>query len=233
MSARWGPPVPRARQGRAVRRLVLLGVPEPTPRLEQPIVRRVLRRLERQPWQHGRALWDRDAGGRDYTVDCVHVEYGLAPDPIWAGLDMGPVWVRSRRYLLQGVPVMWAVSYYPAHIVDGTQITRPDSGPGGVYARLSELGYPPLRFVENIQTRMPTRREARVLGLPRNVPVMSTVRTTWAADGTPIEIAVQILAGDCFLLRVTIDAEPAPVASVALASAPSLGHSGLIPSPHR
>jgi GntR family transcriptional regulator len=50
--------------------------------------------------------------------------------------------VRSRRYLLHRQPVEVATSYIPASIARGTKVAEPDSGPGGIHARLEELGTP-------------------------------------------------------------------------------------------
>jgi GntR family transcriptional regulator len=51
------------------------------------------------------------------------------------------VLARHRRYLLDGRPVETATSYIPLDIAHGTAIERPDTGPGGIYARLEETGH--------------------------------------------------------------------------------------------
>ncbi|ESU49845.1 GntR family regulatory protein [Streptomyces sp. HCCB10043] len=57
------------------------------------------------------------------------------------GLDEGErVCVRSRRFVLDGKPVLLSTSYLPAPLVEASAITQPDTGPGGIYARLAELG---------------------------------------------------------------------------------------------
>ncbi|MEU7862253.1 UTRA domain-containing protein [Nonomuraea sp. NPDC049141] len=64
--------------------------------------------------------------------------------------------VRSRRYLINGHPVETAVSYLPAVIATGPRIAEPDTGPGGIYARLEEMGYRLDRFDEEIKACMPS-----------------------------------------------------------------------------
>lgn len=56
--------------------------------------------------------------------------------------------VRRRRFVLDGKPVLLSTSYLPAALVAGSAITQPDTGAGGTYARLAELGAAPVRFRE-------------------------------------------------------------------------------------
>ncbi|GAA4548846.1 hypothetical protein GCM10023097_34070 [Streptomyces collinus] len=64
--------------------------------------------------------------------------------------------VRSRRFVLDDKPVLLSTSYLPADLVAGSAITQEDTGPGGTYARLAELGYKPVHFREEIRSRMPS-----------------------------------------------------------------------------
>jgi hypothetical protein len=47
---------------------------------------------------------------------------------------------RSRRFVLDGKPVLLSVSYLPGTIANGTPIAQENTGPGGIYARLRDLG---------------------------------------------------------------------------------------------
>lgn len=58
---------------------------------------------------------------------------------------------------------MLAVSYLPHALVEGSAITRVDTGEGGTYARLAELGHAPTHFREEIRSRLPTAEEAEGL----------------------------------------------------------------------
>ena len=71
------------------------------------------------------------------------------------------------------------MSYIPADLAEGTPITDPNPGPGGIYARLEEQGHTLERFTEEVAARMPTPEEARVLALPPGVPVFRLVRTAY------------------------------------------------------
>ena len=72
---------------------------------------------------------------------------------------------RSRRYVLDGKPVLLSRSWLPAAIAAHTPITQPDPGPGGIYARLAELGHAPVRFREDRRLCMPQPAEIERLAL--------------------------------------------------------------------
>src|SRR4051794_4046524 len=129
-------------------------------RLFRPIRRHGSRRLSREQWGQGRAIWDSDTRGRPYTVDEISIEREPALEDVARILDTDEVWARRRRYLVDGRPVQLAVSYFPADLVEGSAITQADSGPGGVYARLGDLGYSPAHFTEEVRARMPQPRES-------------------------------------------------------------------------
>lgn len=114
--------------------------------------------------------------------------------------------VRSRRYLLDGRPVETAVSYIPADLADGTPITDPNPGPGGIYARLEETGHTLERFTEEVTARMPTPEETRLLNLPPGVPVFRLVRTAYDMDGRAVEVCDTVMAADAYLLTYDLPA---------------------------
>ena len=62
-------------------------------------------------------------------------------------------------------PMQLATSYVPWSLAEGTQMTERDSGPGGIYSRLAEIGHGPVRFTEDVSTRTPTPEESDVLRL--------------------------------------------------------------------
>lgn len=114
--------------------------------------------------------------------------------------------VRSRRYSLNGRPVETAVSYIPADIAAGTPIADPNPGPGGIYARIEELGHTLERFEEEVSARMPTPDEARLLKLPPGVPVFRLVRAAFDAGGRAVEICDTIMATDAYVLAYELPA---------------------------
>lgn len=59
-----------------------------------------------------------------------------------------------------------------------------DTGPGGTYARLAELGHAPARFREDLRSRMPQPDEADRLDIKPGTPVIDILRLAVATDGT-------------------------------------------------
>lgn len=113
---------------------------------------------------------------------------------------------RRRRYLLDGRPVEMATSYLPASIARGTAIAEVNPGPGGIYARLEELGHRLDHFSEEIATRMPTQEEAQVLNLLPAVPVFHLIRTAYDTDGLPVEVCDTVMCGDAYVLTYELPA---------------------------
>lgn len=84
------------------------------------------------------------------------------PIRLAAGFRRSRVLACRRRYLLDGRPVEFAVSYLPLDLARNTPIAEPNPGPGGIYARLEELGHRLDHFDEEVRARMPTpERRAR------------------------------------------------------------------------
>lgn len=175
----------------------------------QPIIRQGVERLSRAQWGSGRSIWDVDATTRERTVDRISVSEAAARYQVAAALDLAEgshVLVRDRRYLLDGKPVMLGTSSYPADIARGTAIAEHDTGPGGVYKRLAELGHEPVRFREDIRGRMPSAPERDALELEPGTPVLTIFRTAFTADGTPVEFTEMTLDSATYVLRYDFNA---------------------------
>ncbi|MCD7445261.1 GntR family transcriptional regulator [Streptomyces lincolnensis] len=175
----------------------------------RPIRRRGIERLAHAGWGEGRSVWATDAEGRELAVDLVEVHEGDAPPVIAGVLDLADgsrVCIRRRRYTLDGKPVLLATSYLAADLVSGTPITRPDTGPGGIYARLAELGRKPVRFREEIRSRMPNADEVERLELPSGVPVVLVARTAFDAEGAAVEVNDMVLDSSAYVLEYGFEA---------------------------
>lgn len=116
--------------------------------------------------------------------------------------------VRRRVMFADDVAMQIADSYYPATIAAGTAITEEDTGPGGSYSRLADLGYAPVRAIEELSARMPRPAERSTLGLPKGVPVIALIRTAFDADDLPVEVFDSVAAADkhVFLYEVPFTA---------------------------
>lgn len=92
----------------------------------RPIRRRGIQRVSEERWGSGRSVWSTDIEGRKLVVDQLSVSEGEAPDVVAAvlGLEAGEsVCIRSRRFVLDGKPVLLSRSYLPTALVAGSRIT--------------------------------------------------------------------------------------------------------------
>ncbi|TGB14500.1 UTRA domain-containing protein [Streptomyces palmae] len=175
----------------------------------RPLRRRGVQRLARELWGQGRSIWSADLGDRELLVDQAGVTEAPAPAAVAQVLGVEPgtrVCVRGHRYLLERKPVLLATSYLPADLVAGSAITEEDTGPGGIYARLAELGYRPAHFREEIRCRMPSQDEADRLELGAGTPVVHISRTAFAGDGRPVEVNEMVLDSGAYVLEYDFDA---------------------------
>ncbi|WP_283139813.1 GntR family transcriptional regulator [Rhizohabitans arisaemae] len=172
----------------------------------RPIHRYGTRRLSRTHWGEGKAVWEADVRQRPYSVDVLRVERIRADKETEVVLLTDEVWVRRRRYSVDGRPVQLAATYFPAGLVDGTRVVEPDTGPGGVYARLGELGVAPVRFKEEVRARMPLPDEAALLSLPAGTPVIVVCRTAYAAGDRAVEFNVMTMDAASYVLQYDFDA---------------------------
>jgi GntR family transcriptional regulator len=174
----------------------------------RPIRRRGIQRLSRNQWGAGKSIWSADED-RPLSVDQVKVEEVLPPAHIanMLGLEEGETaCARSRRFVLEGQPVMIATSYLPFRIVSGSAITQADTGPGGTYARLADLGHTPTHFREEIRGRLPTSDEAATLGMSLERPVLKLCRTAFDQDGLVVEVNEMTLDSAAYVLDYEFDA---------------------------
>ncbi|TLS45976.1 GntR family transcriptional regulator [Streptomyces montanus] len=173
----------------------------------QPIRRVANRRLSQETWGAGRAIWSADIGERPMTVTELRVYEAPAPDDVARILDLeegAAVVVRDRLFTVEGEPVQAAVSYLSADLVRESAIAQEDTGPGGTYARLAELGAKPVRFVEELRSRMPSQEETERLHLTEGTPVVEIYRTALTEDGRPVEVNRMLLDAGVYVMEYHI-----------------------------
>jgi GntR family transcriptional regulator len=166
-------------------------------------------RLARARWGAGKAIQDHDTGQRWRTVDIVVSEPGAPSDIAEAlGIEAGsPVISRARRFLVDDRPVQLATSYYPVDIARGTAITYTDTGPGGTYARLAEMGYAPVRFTETVNARVPDENEAFDLALQKTRGIVYDVtRYAFTVEDRCVEVNRMVLDASAYVLEYHFNA---------------------------
>ncbi|MET8864600.1 GntR family transcriptional regulator [Nonomuraea sp. NPDC004580] len=180
-------------------------------RSRPPVRRLASDRFARRHREQGKAAFiaETEEAGAKPSVDSIEIKEVRPPVAVAEWLSISPdelVISRSRRYLIDGQPVETAVSYIPAEIARNTQIAEPNSGPGGIYARLEELGYRLDHFVEDVKARMPLRDEVRTLKLAPGVPVFQLIRTAYTVEGLPVEVCDTVMSSDAYVLSYELPA---------------------------
>ncbi len=104
-----------------------------------------------------------------------------------------PVLTRKRRMYAGDIPVQLATSWLPLDIAAGTQLTEVDTGPGGAYSRLADLGHAPAEFTESIRLRLPDETEQQFLRMDVEQRVYSIRRTARDAQGRAVEITDTVM----------------------------------------
>jgi GntR family transcriptional regulator len=180
-------------------------------RRRPPVQRKAYDRFARRHRDAGKAAYtvEMEKEGRRPEVEVLEIAPGPAPAEMARLLQVpegSQVLIRRRRYLADGQPMELATSYLPWELVQGTKITETDTGPGGIYARLEEMGHQLKRFTEDVRARMPLPEEARALHLPPGVPVFALVRTAYDVEDTPVEVCDTVMAADRYVLSYELPA---------------------------
>jgi GntR family transcriptional regulator len=166
--------------------------------------RRSPARLAESGWGAGGSIWTSDDAERHTSVDSIEITTADAPDHVAAVLELADgakALVRRRRYLVDDTPVQFATSYYPEPLVRGTRVAEANTGTGGVYARLAELGHRPVNFREELRARMPRDSETKLLELAQGTPVIMVVRTAFTAEGQAVEVNEMVLDSSSYILE--------------------------------
>lgn len=207
--------VARATARQALGQLVAWGLAEARKgsgiyvRAFRPIIRDGIRRLGQSTWPSGQSIWSADSEGRYLAVDQVEVIETASAAHIrdLLGLGEGDTAVlRSRRFVLDGKPILLSRSWLPASIAAGTPIAQPDTGPGGIYARLGDLGHTPTRFREDLRSRMPRPEESERLEIAPGTPVIDIIRIAVDAEGTTVEVNEMTADASAYVFRYDFSA---------------------------
>lgn len=167
--------------------------------LEIPTVKRV-RRIDRD-YRHADTASSyaeemRRAGLKPRT-ELVRAEADVPPAEVAEALHLdesAQTLVRERNMFAEETPVQIATSYIPMAFAGSVDLAYPDTGPTGIYARLAERGYGPVRFTEEIEARPPTSEETRFLRIPDGQPVFNVLRIAFDSDDRRVEACVNVLA---------------------------------------
>lgn len=166
-----------------------------------PIFRDANKRLSVEQWRAGHAIWSADLGLRPLDVLDLTVTRQDAPEWVAQRLGSPRVVVRDRVFVVEKRRVQIATSYLPADLVAGTAIELDDTGPGGTFARLNEIGLSVADFDEDVRARMPSPEEAKRLQLGRGGIVVEIIRNAKTAEGRIVEVNRMILDADAYVMH--------------------------------
>lgn len=117
-------------------------------------------------------------------------------------LGRGKALVRRRILYANDEPTQIADSFFPWTVAkDAPALLREDSGRGGSYGRLAEIGHGPTRFTEDVDVRMPTEPEQHTLDLEPTQVVFEVRHVAYTAEDRPVEVCYHIMPGHLWTLR--------------------------------
>ncbi len=138
------------------------------------------------------------AGHQPFTETVVsHVD---ADVEVGRGLGVPtgtPVLRRARRQgVVGGPPVQLSTSYLRLDLVERVPVLREvDTGPGGMYSRLEELGYR-IHFEESVTCRLPTEQERGKLEIESSQPVLVLWRRAYDQNNRILDLTHRIVVGN-------------------------------------
>ncbi|WP_369196701.1 GntR family transcriptional regulator [Streptomyces djakartensis] len=188
--------------------------------MSRPTVVRALELLKRDGWVESRQGYGTIVRGRPAVVEQKDrrgsetlardesqaagrlVEVGYVPVPVRVASTLGlpkRAKVLMRRFLVEedGEPIELVSSYFPAGLVEGTELESAEALMGGTRAHLEARKK--VRFdhvTERVSARLPERDEAELLDLPEGVPVISVLVIACDASGQALQVSDVLLPGD-------------------------------------
>lgn len=179
-----------------------------------PMTRDASRRFRIREQSGARGAYEAELAehGLESHVDQPDVAPAPAPDDIAGilGLTPGtPVLTRGRRMSAKRpgsavtYPIQLATSWIPQDLAAGTPVEQIDTGPGGTYSRLAELGHGPAEFTETIELRIPTDTERAWLKMDVEQRVYAIRRVARDAGGRAVEVTDTVLPAHAWKLVYT------------------------------
>lgn len=126
------------------------------------------------------------------------------------GLPAGAsVIVRRRAFFIDDEPMQLVDGYYPEGLFTGSPVEAPRRIAGGTSALIEDpagpVGQRIVRFVEDLEIRMPTPSEVGALRIPPGVPLARVLRSTLVEDGRVVEVLDSRVPSDRHLFQYVID----------------------------
>lgn len=139
-----------------------------------------------------------EAGRQPFTRTVVREIQADATLAKWLGVPTGSRVLERAR--VQGVvgdpPVQTANTYVNWEYVEKIpRLLQVDTGPGGIYSRLEEIGHGIAIYEESVTCRMPRDDEQEVLEIGPDQPVLTLWRRGYGHDNLIIEATHRVVVG--------------------------------------
>jgi GntR family transcriptional regulator len=130
----------------------------------------------------------------------------VVPEPVAAELGSdGQALVRRRVFAVDGLPVQIAQSWVPVDVAP-PQLYERDTGPGGMWARLEEVGHGPVGpCEESWRVRPAEDHERATLNLPQGSRVLDGIRVARDASRRVVDVTTMVLAEHAYVLVLRFD----------------------------
>ncbi len=154
--------------------------------------------------QSYRWLTEAKRQGRQASIELLDVDEVRPPRDVADAMGLGDgeqALLRMQLLSFDPDPCELVKSYYPLELARGTAMMKKRKIKGGTPTLLAELGYPPRRTVDTVSAEEPTHEEYEALLLPRQVPVLRTLRVVFSDDDRVIEATVMAKAGHLYALQ--------------------------------
>ena len=113
---------------------------------------------------------------------------------------------RDRVMYLGASVAKISTSWLPHDLAQGTPLEQEDTGPGGTFARLAELGHRIVRLTEDV-TVVEANASAEVLGLDKGACIFKIVRSAFDNEDRLTEITSETFSPKVYQLQFDVRLE--------------------------
>lgn len=165
------------------------------------LIRNAQRRFARDLREAGRSIQSADFEGRDPDVDVVVDVVTTPSSRVTDVLGDGPMCRRRRLFSLDGRRLQLATSYVPAELAAEAGVDQVNTGPGGLYERLADVGRRPARARERVYSRVAVPEEVEALQVSPGVSVFFVERVAYDEAGRAVELNEMTLDATKYILE--------------------------------
>ena len=165
------------------------------------LIRNAQQRFARQRREAGQSIQSADFEGRDPEVEVVVDVVAAASTRIVELLGEGAVCRRRRLFSLDGRKLQMATSYLPSALAAEAGVDQVDTGAGGMYERLAEVGRRPVTARERVYGRTALPEEVKALEGSPGMSVFFVERVAYDEDGRVVEVNEMTLDATKYVLE--------------------------------